>query len=222
MPGGLVRIELRWPGHRRGAPVVWAPRKVRVVLAAVNDRTREAFDRDEQHGCSRRSPSSPSTRPAPSWPRWVQVVDQEGVDPKPPRHAEVRIRSTFDGWFDLQGRLDPELGARVAAAIRAHAEKLFRGGSDERAEGHRHTQAERQALALGDLIDRAVDPAVTSTRVPPSAVVVINLADLQADDGGIGEVAAAGASVSRGGRRGRLRRGRGCRGRGWRRRGGRR
>ena len=156
--------------------------KVRVVLTAVNDRTREAFDRDEAWilaAIAELTVDETRTFMAAC----SQTVDQEGVDPKPPRHAEVLIRSTFDGWYDLHGRLDPELGARVAAAIRAHAEKLFRSGDDERAEGHRHSQAERQALALGDLIDRAVDPTVTSTRVPPSAVVVINLADLQADDG---------------------------------------
>jgi hypothetical protein len=152
-----------------------------VVLTAVNDRTRDAYDRDEGWILSAIAELTvDETRTFMA--AWSQTVDQEGVDPKPPEHAEVRIRTTFDGWYDLQGRLDPELGARVAAAIRSHAEKLFRDGAEERAEG-RHTQAQRQAIALGDLLGRGADPAASATRVPPTGLVVINLADLQSDQG---------------------------------------
>jgi hypothetical protein len=164
--------------------------KVRAVLAAVNDRTRDAFDRDEAILLNAIEPLTvDQTRTLVA--AWAQRVDQEGVDPKPPRHSEVHLRRTFDGWWDLQGRLDPAMGAAVAAAIRSEAERLWRAEA-ETAEGHRHTPAERNAIALADLVARGVDPDRDDTREPPTALVVIGLDDLRGDGDGDGEVVGGG------------------------------
>jgi hypothetical protein len=155
--------------------------KLRTILAAVNERTRDAFDRDEPWILDAIKPLTVD-QPRLFVAAWVQTVDQQGVDPKPARHSELRLRLTFEGWWDLQGRLDPELGAAVAAAIRAHAERLHRQ-QGEIAEGHRHTPAELNALALGEIVPRGLDPDLEATRVPPTALIVIDLADLHSDDG---------------------------------------
>jgi hypothetical protein len=155
--------------------------KMRTILAAVNDRTRDAFDRDEAWLLDAAAPLTvDQTRTFMA--AWIQNVDQEGVDPKPARHSELKLRRTFEGWWDVEGRLDPELGGRVHAGIRSEAEQLHRE-LGETAEGHRHKPSELNALALGAIVDRGINPNSDGSRVPPTALIVIDLADLQSDDG---------------------------------------
>jgi hypothetical protein len=168
--------------HPRSAEALdtFGTTKMRAILAAVNDRTREAFDRDEAWLLDAAAPLTvDQTRTFMA--AWLQNVDQQGVDPKPARHSQLKVRRTFEGWWDVEGRLDPELGSRVHARIRSEAERLHRE-QGEVAEGHRHTPSELNALALGAIVDHGID-ADDHTRVPPTALIVIDLADLRSDDG---------------------------------------
>jgi hypothetical protein len=155
--------------------------KIRAVLAAVNDRTRAAFDRDEAMLLSAIEPLSvDQTRSLVA--AWVQRADQDGVDPKPAKRSQVHVNQTFDGWWDVHGSLDPAMGAAVAAAIRSEAERIYRLHADAH-EGRTRTSSERQAQALADLIARGVDPDRDDLREPPTALIVIGLDDLAGDEG---------------------------------------
>src|SRR5690349_18644374 len=77
--------------HDRSAQALasFGTTKVRAILAAVNDRTRDAFDRDEAWLLDAAAPLTvDQTRTFVA--AWLQNVDQQGVDPKPARHSQLK------------------------------------------------------------------------------------------------------------------------------------
>jgi hypothetical protein len=84
-------------------------------------------------------------------------LDPDGDEPKDPEPAqpcrELTLERRKDGFWNLSGRLDDELGTRTAAAIEAYAQKR---PVDEFRQADLRSLAERQGDAWADLLDLAV------------------------------------------------------------------
>jgi hypothetical protein len=130
----------------------WA--HVRCLARALNDRTRDAFARDETM-LLEEAGRLDAEQFAVVVRRWESLVDQDG--PEPPafdraRNA-VRLSESFQGrWFGALN-LDAESGAIVAHALEAIAEELFRAGD---AAASLRPAAERRAEALVELARRGL------------------------------------------------------------------
>jgi hypothetical protein len=132
--------------------VGWA--HVRCLARALNDRTRDAFARDEAM-LLEQARNLDAEQFAVVVRRWESLVDQDG--PKPPafdrRRNAVRLAESFQGrWFGALN-LDAESGAIVSHAIDAIAEELFRTGD---AAASLRPAAERRAEALVELARRGL------------------------------------------------------------------
>ncbi len=84
-------------------------------------------------------------------------LDPDGNEPKDPEPApprrEVFVERRKDGFWKLSGLLDPETGARTAAALDAHA---GRRPVDEFGQADHRTLPQRRGDAWADLIDLAI------------------------------------------------------------------
>ncbi|WP_181775363.1 HNH endonuclease signature motif containing protein [Amycolatopsis pittospori] len=84
-------------------------------------------------------------------------LDPDGKEPKDPEPAQPRRELTVerrkDGFWNLKGLLDDELGARTAAFIEAYSKPR---PVDEFGEADWRTKPERQGDAFADLLDLAI------------------------------------------------------------------
>jgi len=84
-------------------------------------------------------------------------LDPDGKEPKDPEPAQPRREVTLerrkDGFWNLKGLLDDELGARTAALIDAYSKPR---PVDEFGQADWRTKPERQGDAFADLLDLAI------------------------------------------------------------------
>ena len=106
---------------------------------------------------------------------WARRVDQDGREPKSWDDNEIDLKTTYEGGWALRGGLDPETGGEFAAALDAEAEAIYRAGGTD---GQVLPLGQRRAIALMELIRRALDPAHADTQVPPTVMVSITLDEL--------------------------------------------
>jgi hypothetical protein len=113
-------------------------------------------------------------------------LDPDGIEP---RHEQLRSDRTLvlqerDGMLVITGRLDPETGAPVKAAIDTLVGEGLRrnehGSADDR---DQRSVRQMQADALADLCRHAVGCAAVPTSPTATVVVRVDLADLQAGVG---------------------------------------
>lgn len=109
-------------------------------------------------------------------------LDPAGLEP---RHEEGRAERTFviqerDGMLVLTGKLDPETGAPVRAALDAYVgETLRRNEHGEDGEQDSRSVKQMQADALSDLCRHALGCDDVPTGPTATIVVRVDLADLQ-------------------------------------------
>ncbi|WP_181777078.1 HNH endonuclease signature motif containing protein [Amycolatopsis pittospori] len=84
-------------------------------------------------------------------------LDPDGKEPKDPEPAhprrELTVERRKDGFWNLKGLLDDELGARTAAFIEAYSKPR---PTDESGQADFRSKAERQGDAFADLLDLAI------------------------------------------------------------------
>jgi hypothetical protein len=113
-------------------------------------------------------------------------LDPDGIEP---RHEQLRsdrslVLQERDGMLVITGRLDPETGAPVKAAIDTLVGEGLRRNEHGRAEDRdQRSVRQMQADALADLCRHAVGCAAVPTAPTATVVVRVDLADLQAGVG---------------------------------------
>jgi hypothetical protein len=144
------------------------------------------------------SPTTPPPRPNPRWWRrlgaWIHprlrrvlahlqgALDPDGADDHAERRHEqrwLRVDATFEGMVAVDGLLEPEAGAIVAAAL----EPLARPGSAE----DTRTGGQRTADALTELARRALEAGQLPQTggVRPQLTVMVDLDSLLGDPGAV-------------------------------------
>ena len=113
-------------------------------------------------------------------------LDPDGIEP---RHDALRAERSLvlqerDGMLVLTGRLDPETGAPVKAALDAIVgENLRRNEQADHGERDTRSVRQMQADALADLCRHAIGCTNVPTGVTATVVVRVSLADLEAGIG---------------------------------------
>jgi hypothetical protein len=113
-------------------------------------------------------------------------LDPDGIEP---RHEQLRsdrslVLQERDGMLVITGRLDPETGAPVKAAIDTLVGEGLRRNEHGSAEDRdQRSVRQMQADALADLCRHAVGCAAVPTAPTATVVVRVDLADLQAGVG---------------------------------------
>ncbi|PZU40802.1 MAG: HNH endonuclease [Microbacterium sp.] len=113
-------------------------------------------------------------------------LDPDGIEP---RHEQLRsdrslVLQERDGMLVITGRLDPETGAPVKAAIDTLVGEGLRRNEHGRAEDRdQRSVRQMQADALADLCRHAVGCAAVPMAPTATVVVRVDLADLQAGVG---------------------------------------
>ncbi|WP_409047652.1 DUF222 domain-containing protein [Microbacterium sp. HA-8] len=113
-------------------------------------------------------------------------LDPDGIEP---RHEQLRTDRSLvlqerDGMLVVTGRLDPETGAPVKAAIDTLVGEGLRRNEHGRADDRdQRSVRQMQADALADLCRHAVGCAAVPTAPTATVVVRVDLADLQAGVG---------------------------------------
>jgi hypothetical protein len=141
-----------------------APAKARLLSRAINERTREAFARDEQVLID--TLSGLSVDEAAEVVRfWQKGADQDGPDPRDREANAAWLSQTLNGRWQLKTDLDLESGTILNNALSAHVERIRR---ERRARGEDLTGMGPQlrAEALIDLVLRstAADDAAPAAR----------------------------------------------------------
>lgn len=109
-------------------------------------------------------------------------LDPDGIEP---RHEELRAQRTFliqerDGMLHLNGKLDPETGAPVKAAIDAYVgEVLRRNEHTDDIERDPRSVRQMQADALADMCRHAIGCSEVPTGPTATVILRVALADLQ-------------------------------------------
>jgi len=102
-----------------------APAKARLLARAVNDRTREAFIRDEQLlvDTIARLPVDDAAQVVRFWQR---SADENGTDPRDRDANALWLSQSFDGRWHLKGNLDVESGSVVYDVLSGVVEQARR------------------------------------------------------------------------------------------------
>ena len=113
-------------------------------------------------------------------------LDPDGVEP---RHEQLQAERSFqmqerDGMFVVSGKLDPETGVPVKAALDALVGDALRRNehADEDERDHRSVR-QMQADALADICRHAIGCSEVPTGPTATVVVRVDLADLEAGIG---------------------------------------
>jgi hypothetical protein len=155
------------------------------MLGIARDAHPEVFRRDESMLVEQAKVLSPrGLRQALDY--WRQAADEDsGVSAAERRHRRRRlfVSQTLDGMVRLDADLDPEGGAIVIAAIRAHAEPGALDPSDDR------SGPQRRADALVELCRTDLDngTAPDSGGEKPHVLVLVDLQTLQGHRGSLSE-----------------------------------
>lgn len=113
-------------------------------------------------------------------------LDPDGVEP---RHEELRAERFFqmqerDGMFVVSGKLDPETGAPVKAAMDAIVGEALRHNEHaDESERDQRSVRQMQADVLADICRHAIGCAEVPTGPSATVVVRVDLADLEAGIG---------------------------------------
>ena len=99
-----------------------------------------------------------------------------GREPKSWDDNELDLHHTYQGGWHAPRQLStPRPAPRLAAALDAEAEAIYRAGGTD---GQRLSLGRRRAMALMEIIRRNHDPAHADTQVPPTVMVTITLDEL--------------------------------------------
>jgi hypothetical protein len=151
----------------------WA--HVRSMAAALNDRTNDAFARDEAM-LLQRARELDAERFAIFLRRWESEVDQDGPTPSAfdERRNAVSLAESFQGrWFGALN-LDAESGAIVSHGLATVMEELFQPGD---AAASLRSATERRAEALVELVRRGL---ASEKAARPLVLVQIDLEESRA------------------------------------------
>ncbi|CAA9273090.1 MAG: hypothetical protein AVDCRST_MAG76-3489 [uncultured Acidimicrobiales bacterium] len=146
------------------------PGKVALLAGVSTGRTAEAFAACEEELVRIVLPL-PIDHAAALLQRWQKLVDQDGADPAGQRR--LRLSQTFGGAWVVEGMLDDEAGATVAAVVNRVADQLGRDDSGLDS-SDRRSLPQRRADALVELVRRGAALADGSRGAAPLLVLCLD------------------------------------------------
>jgi len=195
---GATAGLLRDARHLRSMPVTsaalaegsLAPAKARLLARAVNERTRDAFARDEQLLVD--TVAGLTVDDSAQLVRfWQAGADQDGPDPRDRDANTLSLSQTFSGRWQINGTLDTESGTFFHGVLSAHVEEARRArraaGEDLTGMGPR-----LRADALVDMARRATAADDATPAARPLVWVIAGAEQLRTGRG-VCELAGGGA-----------------------------
>ena len=146
------------------------PAKVALLAGVSLGRTAEAFAACEDELVRIVLPL-PVDHAAAVLRRWQKLADQDGPDPAGARR--LRLAQTFGGAWVLDGMLDDESGATVAAVVNRAADQLGRDDSSLEV-ADRRSLPQRRADALVELVRRGAALPDSSRGAAPLLVLCLD------------------------------------------------
>jgi hypothetical protein len=146
--------------------------KAALLAGVINDRTRTAFDDQEQMLVDEVQGLSVDEAKT-QLDHWKRTVDTDGPDPSDPERNRASMHVEFNGRWRLEADLDPVNGPILKSVLQAIQDKLHHDGRFNHLTGAANTAARRMAEALLELANPnrgTVHPDVIVT-IPASTIL---------------------------------------------------